>query len=78
MPFLAAISDVFGRPLLLMFSISMFAIGSAICCSASDMGTVLGGRSVQGIGGGGIIVLSLVIFTDIVPLRHRPKWYGTV
>ncbi|KAH8756039.1 hypothetical protein F5883DRAFT_570058, partial [Diaporthe sp. PMI_573] len=22
--------------------------------------------------------LSLVIFTDIVPLRHRPKWYGFV
>lgn len=23
-------------------------------------------------------MLSLVIFTDIVPLRQRPKWYGTV
>ena len=78
MPFLAALSAIFGRPLLLVFSIVMFTAGSAICCAAPHMATLLAGRSVQGIGGGGIIVLSLVIFTDIVPLRHRPKWYGVV
>lgn len=78
MPFLASISDIFGRPILLIFSILMFTIGSIICAVAPDIATLLGGRSVQGIGGGGIIVLSLVIFTDIVPLRQRPKWYGTV
>lgn len=78
MPFLASISDIFGRPILLIFSISMFTIGTIICAVAPDIATLLGGRSVQGIGGGGIIVLSLVIFTDIVPLRQRPKWYGTV
>ncbi|POS77854.1 major facilitator superfamily transporter [Diaporthe helianthi] len=78
MPFLASISDIFGRPILLIFSISMFTVGTVICAVAPDIATLLGGRSVQGIGGGGIIVLSLVIFTDIVPLRQRPKWYGTV
>lgn len=78
MPFLASISDIFGRPILLIFSVVMFTIGSIICATAPDIATLLGGRSVQGIGGGGIIVLSLVIFTDIVPLRQRPKWYGTV
>ncbi|KAJ9130780.1 Major facilitator superfamily transporter [Pleurostoma richardsiae] len=78
MPFLAAISDIFGRPILLVASILFFTVGSAMCCSAHTMGVLLAGRSVQGIGGGGIIVLSLVIFTDIVPLRYRPKWYGTV
>lgn len=34
------------------------------------------GRCVQGVGGGGIIILSLVIFTNIVPLRFRSKYYG--
>ena len=34
------------------------------------------GRCVQGIGGGGITILGLVIFTDIVPLRFRPKYFG--
>lgn len=78
MPFLAAVSTIFGRPLLLVFSLIMFAAGAAVCCSAQGMGALLAGRAVQGVGGGGIVILALVIFTDIVPLRYRPKWYGTV
>ncbi|RYP24887.1 hypothetical protein DL767_008534 [Monosporascus sp. MG133] len=34
------------------------------------------GRCIQGVGGGGIHSLSLVIQTDFLPLRWRPKWYG--
>lgn len=56
----------------------MFTIGTTICASSYSIGQLLVGRSVQGTGGGGIVVISLVIFTDIVPLRQRPKWYGTV
>jgi MFS family permease len=36
------------------------------------------GRSIQGIGGGGIITLGQVIFSDIVPLRQRPKYFTFV
>lgn len=78
MPFLAAISDIFGRPIVLVSSVVLFAAGSAVCCSAKHIGVLIGGRCLQGIGGGGIVILSLVIFTDIIPLRYRPKWYGTV
>lgn len=78
MSFLASISDIFGRPITLVFSITIFAIASIICATAHSMGQLLAGRAIQGIGGGGIVVISLVTFTDIVPLRHRPKWWGTV
>lgn len=78
MPFLASISHIFGRPMLLVFSVATFAVGSIICALSHTIAQLLAGRSVQGIGGGGIVVISLVTFTDIVPLRHRPKWYGTV
>lgn len=61
-----------------MVSLIMFTLGSILCASSHAISQLLVGRSVQGIGGGGIVVLSMVIFTDIVPLRHRPKWYGTV
>ncbi len=37
---------------------------------------LLAGRTVQGIGGGGIIALNLVIMIDIIPLRQRPKYNG--
>ena len=36
----------------------------------------MAGRSIQGIGGGGILALGLVIVTDIVPLRQRPVYVG--
>lgn len=78
MSFLASISDIFGRPIILIFSVTTFTIGSILCATSQAIGQLLAGRAVQGIGGGGIVVISLVTFTDIVPLRHRPKWYGTV
>lgn len=37
---------------------------------------ILVGRSIQGVGGGGIIALSEIIVTDLVPLRERGKYFG--
>lgn len=76
MPVICAVSDVFGRHHCLTFALVAFAVGTVLCAVAKDIGTLLVGRSIQGIGGGGIHSLGLVIQTDIVPLRHRPKWYG--
>ncbi|GAP85143.1 putative major facilitator superfamily transporter [Rosellinia necatrix] len=76
MPVICAVSDVFGRPICLIFSLVAFAVGTVLCAVAQDIATLLVGRSIQGIGGGGIHSLGLVIQTDIVPLRWRPKWYG--
>lgn len=39
---------------------------------------MLTGRTIQGIGGGGIITITQVIFCDIVPLRFRPKYFAMV
>ncbi|KAI0458907.1 major facilitator superfamily transporter [Xylaria acuta] len=76
MPVICAVSEVFGRPICLIFALLAFAAGTVLCATAQNIGMLLVGRSVQGIGGGGIHSLGLVIQTDIVPLRWRPKWYG--
>jgi predicted MFS family arabinose efflux permease len=78
MPFLAALSDIFGRTWVLLSSLASFTIGTILCCRAGDITILLVGRCIQGVGGGGIIILSLVIITDIVPLRYRPKWFGVM
>jgi MFS family permease len=77
-PFIAALSDVFGRQQLLILSVLFFSAGSLLCALANDFTVLFVGRSIQGIGGGGIITLGQVIFSDIVPLRQRPKYFSFV
>ncbi|KAK3688031.1 major facilitator superfamily domain-containing protein [Podospora appendiculata] len=74
LPFLGAVSDVFGRQSVLMFSLTMFAAGTIVCCTAKNFTQLLSGRTIQGVGGGGLFILSFIITTDIIPLRQRPKY----
>lgn len=53
-------------------------MGTIVCCSAQGFTRLLAGRAVQGVGGGGIVVLTLVVMTDIVPLRQRPKYNALI
>lgn len=77
-PVIASISERFGRQQLLLCSLTFFTAGTVLCAAANDFTVMLTGRSIQGIGGGGIITLSQVIFCDIVPLRLRPKYFAIV
>lgn len=45
---------------------------------AKDFATLLVGRSIQGIGGGGLIALTEIVVTDLVPLRMRGQWFGII
>ena len=45
---------------------------------AKDFAALLVGRSLQGIGGGGLIVLTEIIVTDLVPLRLRGQYFGII
>ncbi|KAF7335625.1 putative iron permease [Mycena venus] len=53
-----------------------FAIGSAICGSAQSLNMLIAGRVVQGIGGGGCISVTEIIYADLVPLPERGKFVG--
>ncbi len=77
-PFLVSLSDVFGRRLFYLISLGFFTIGTLLCCLSQNFKELLAGRSIQGIGGGGILALGLVILTDIVPLRQRPIYLGVI
>ncbi|KAI9766171.1 MAG: hypothetical protein M1840_006738 [Geoglossum simile] len=70
-PLYGQTADIFGRRYLLIFAVAVFAFGSAISGGASSMEMLIAGRAVQGVGGGGIVMLSNLIISDIVPLRER-------
>jgi MFS family permease len=64
---------------MLLVSLGFFTLGTLLCAPLAHNFTVLlAGRSLQGIGGGGIITMGQVIFADIVPLRQRPKYFSVV
>ncbi|KAI0108994.1 MFS general substrate transporter [Nemania sp. FL0031] len=77
-PFLGALSDLIGRRLVLLFSVSMFTIGTIISTVATNFTILLSGRAIQGVGGGGIYTLSYIVVSDIIPLRQRPKYLALI
>ncbi|GAW26109.1 putative major facilitator superfamily transporter [Rosellinia necatrix] len=76
MPTISSISDVIGRPICLTVSIILFLIGTILCATSHSITVMLAGRSIQGVGGGGIHSISLITQPDFVLLWWRPKWYG--
>jgi MFS family permease len=74
-PSYASFSHIFGRKPLTYVALTFFAVGAIIAGAAKNFTTMLVGRSLQGIGAGGIISLTEIIITDMVPLRERGKWF---
>lgn len=71
-------SHLWGRRPLLLFAITLFTIGSIVCATAKNFTAMLVGRSIQGSGGGGIISITEVIITDMVPLRERGNYFAGI
>ncbi len=77
-PVIGSFSHIFGRKPLVLVSLALFAAGAIVAALADNFTVILVGRSVQGVGGGGIIALTEIIVTDIVPLRERGKWFSLI
>lgn len=66
---------MFGRKELVLGSALFFAVGSIVAAVATNFTMMLVGRSIQGIGGGGILTLGEILVTDLVPLSARGGKY---
>lgn len=75
-PVWASLSQAFGRKYPLYASVALFFIGSIIFAIAQNMKTVISGRVLQGLGGGGIDILTTVILADMTTLEERSKYIG--
>lgn len=75
-PTFASLSYIFGRKPLLLIALLLFTVGAIVGALAQNFTSLLIGRSIQGVGGGGIISLTEILITDLVPLRERGKWFG--
>ncbi|WP_078878311.1 MDR family MFS transporter [Streptomyces sp. NBRC 110035] len=75
-PLWGKLGDQYGRKRLFQAAIVIFLVGSALCGAAQDMAQLIGFRALQGLGGGGLIVLSMAIVGDLVPPRERGRYQG--
>ncbi|KZT52009.1 iron permease [Calocera cornea HHB12733] len=76
LPLSGNIATIFGRQWAILSFIFLFAVGSAVTGSAQNMTAMIAGRTVQGLGGGGILSLAEIIVADLVPLRERGMYQG--
>lgn len=75
-PLWGKLGDQYGRKRLFQIAIVIFLIGSALCGMAQSMFGLIAFRALQGVGGGGLMVLSMAIVGDLVPPRERGRYQG--
>src|SRR5919199_58073 len=75
-PLYGKLGDVHGRRPLLLVSVTIFLVGSALCGLAQNMTQLVIFRGIQGIGAGVLFPLSLAVIGAIVPARDRGRYQG--
>jgi EmrB/QacA subfamily drug resistance transporter len=75
-PLWGKLGDQYGRKHLFLLSIAIFLVGSALCGLSQNMTELIAFRAVQGVGGGGLMTLSMAIVGDVVPPRERGRYQG--
>jgi EmrB/QacA subfamily drug resistance transporter len=75
-PLYGKLGDLYGRKRVLQTAVVIFLAGSALCGLANSMTMLIAFRAVQGLGAGGLIVLTQATIGDIVPPRERGRYQG--
>ena len=75
-PLYGKFGDLFGRKRVLQIAIILFLVGSALCGLAQNMTQLVLMRALQGLGGGGLMVISMAAVADVIPPAERGRYQG--
>ncbi len=78
LPLIGRIADLRGRVPVLVAALVLFAVGSLVTTLAYDMTSMVGGRFLQGVGGGGLVPATLALVADLYPVQRRGVPLGVV
>ncbi len=78
LPLIGRIADLRGRVPVLVAALLVFAIGSLVTALSYDLATLVVGRFLQGVGGGGLIPATLALVADLYPVERRGVPLGIV
>src|SRR4030095_11049836 len=75
-PLYGKFGDLYVRTILLQVAIAVFLVGSALCGIAQNMVQLIVFRALEGVGGGGLIVITISVIGDLIPPRERGRYQG--
>ncbi|MGY4644509.1 DHA2 family efflux MFS transporter permease subunit [Cellulomonas sp. URHB0016] len=75
-PLWGKLGDLYGRKTVFLVCIVIFLAGSALAGTSQTMAQLIAWRALQGVGGGGLMVLAQAIVGDVVPPRDRGRYQG--
>jgi len=78
LPLIGRIADLRGRVPVLVAALVLFAVGSLVTALSYDLPTMVGGRFLQGVGGGGLVPATLALVADLYPAERRGVPLGIV
>lgn len=73
---LSALGDRYGRRTVFLIGIGVFTAGSILAALSTDPGQLIAARALQGLGGAGVMPLSLALLTGAVSPQRRPLAIG--
>ena len=78
LPLIGRIADLRGRTPVLVAALVVFAFGSLVTAAAYDLPSLVVGRFLQGVGGGGLVPVTLALVADLYPAERRGVPLGVV
>jgi MFS transporter, DHA2 family, methylenomycin A resistance protein len=72
-----ALGDRYGRKRIFLIGVTVFALGSVACALSRSDAALIGFRALQGVGGAGMLALTLSIITETFPGQTRAGAIGT-
>jgi len=78
LPLIGRIADLRGRVPVLLMSLVVFAFGSLVTAFSYDLTSMVVGRFLQGVGGGGLVPATLALVADLYVAERRGVPLGIV
>jgi MFS family permease len=77
-PLTGRVSDFVGRMPVFAGALALFMAGSVVAAGAHTLGPMIVGRTLQGLGGGAMLPVSMALVADVVPRNRRAAALGMV
>ncbi|KAG8955711.1 hypothetical protein FRC04_007702 [Tulasnella sp. 424] len=75
-PLYGRLSDIVGRKHAMLLALILFTTGTLLCGLAPSMNALIAARAIAGMGGGGVMTVSSITATDLIPLKKRGLYQG--